>query len=65
MDIKQNLQTIILTDELAEINTGYFILPYVKALRVGWRGYILSSNFHSMFIQRNIIYNSRFFLCGY
>jgi|GEM_PF-2939427 len=58
LNIKHSLQTVILKDELPASNTGYFLLPSVKALRAGWSGHIPSSNFLPMLIEGNVIYTS-------
>jgi hypothetical protein len=62
LDIKYNLRTVVITKESTKVNTGCFILPCVKVLSTGWEGYIPSLDFRSMFVQKNIIYTSGFFI---
>ncbi|MEM1646576.1 MAG: hypothetical protein QXL96_12130 [Ignisphaera sp.] len=61
LDSKDAIRIVIITEELPELDEGYYVLPLVKAFRGGWFGHISASKLHATLSGENILYNSGFF----
>ncbi|MEM4489147.1 MAG: hypothetical protein QXK88_10215 [Desulfurococcaceae archaeon] len=58
LESKRNIRISIITEELPELDEGYYVLPIVKAFRAGWFGHIPASKLHTILSIMDILYSS-------